>query len=96
MACWKTLGISSGRFKIDRVTPVMKYHVFDGRCGYVLRDCRRDGVMMDGSVAEDILNWLDGFRELLRLHRGTSRVCAQSLLEKIADSMICRLDISFG
>ena len=53
MACWKTLGISSGRFKRVKVTPVMKYHVLDGRCGYVLKQCRIDGVMMDGSIAED-------------------------------------------
>lgn len=55
MACWKTFGISSGRFRIDSVTPVMKYQVFDGRCGCVLKEWRRDGVMMDGSIAEDIV-----------------------------------------
>lgn len=54
IACWKIFGISSGLFKIDRVTPVMKYHVFDGKCGYVLMECSRDGVIMDGSIAEDI------------------------------------------
>jgi hypothetical protein len=58
MACWKTLGISSGRFRMDRVTPVMKYHVFDGRCGYVRRVWRRDGVMRDGSIADDMIQCL--------------------------------------
>ncbi len=33
---------------------MIKYHVFEGRCGYVLRVCKRVGVMMDGSIAEGI------------------------------------------
>ena len=58
MACWNTFGISSGRFKIDSVTPVMKYHMLEGRCGYVLMDCSRGGVMMDGSIAEVMFHQL--------------------------------------
>jgi hypothetical protein len=38
---------------MDRVTPVMKYQVFDGRCGYVLKEWRRDGVMIAGGIAEE-------------------------------------------
>lgn len=53
MACWKTFGISSGRFRKDRVTLVIKYHVFDGKCGHVLNVCKRAGVMMDGGIAGD-------------------------------------------
>lgn len=52
MACWNSVGISSGRFKIDSVTPVIKYQVLEGRCGYVLIECSREGVMMDGRIAE--------------------------------------------
>ena len=45
---------------MDRVTPVMKYHAFDGRCGYVRREWRSDGVMMDGSIAVDMVQCLYG------------------------------------
>ena len=70
MACWKTFGISSGRFRKDRVTPVIKYHVFDGRCGYVLKVCKRVGVMMDGSIAEEIVR-----KVLASYLRTAQRVC---------------------
>ncbi len=85
MACWKTFGISSGRFKIDRVTPVMKYHVFDGRCGYVLKECTRDGVMMDGSIAEDMFK-LPGLG-ISRFHILHTKVPQRVLHEMIKDAM---------
>jgi hypothetical protein len=32
----------------------MKYHVLDGRCGYVLRVYKSDGVIMAGSMADNV------------------------------------------
>lgn len=34
---------------------MIKYHVCDGRCGYVLKVCKRVGVIMDGSIAEEMV-----------------------------------------
>jgi hypothetical protein len=40
---------------MERVTPVMKYHAFDGKCGHAFKECKREGVMMDERMAEDML-----------------------------------------
>ena len=41
----KTLGISSGRFSADSVTPATKYQLCRGSCGWLLRAASSAGVM---------------------------------------------------
>lgn len=45
-----TLGISSGRFSTESVTPAMKYQQWRGRWGWVRREWRKEGVMMGARV----------------------------------------------
>lgn len=40
------MGISSGRFSTESVTPAMKYQQWRGRWGWVRREWRKEGVMM--------------------------------------------------
>ena len=89
MACWNTFGISSGRFKIDSVTPVMKYHVFEGRCGYVLMDCSREGVMMDGRIAGVMFHSLQGLHTISSMRK--SRLLPDTCRELETPLPLCNI-----